>query len=73
MRIQAAVQKWVPAKGTFIWPRDVEIEFSNGDVYDAFGARNCDGDSIDYNPSGTGACGSPCHQALQAAGLLPEN
>lgn len=71
MIITTQITKTIGGEGTFTWPPGVEIEFENGEVYCATGARDAEGISIYYNPEGTGACGSPCHQALLAAGLLP--
>ena len=75
--IRTDITEWLPgtggahpAPGIFVWPEGVRIEFPNGDVFSADGGYNADGDSIDYNPGGRGAVGSPCHQALVAAGLL---
>jgi hypothetical protein len=71
--VKAQSTAWVPGDGVFVWPPDVAVTFPNGDTYDAEGARNHAGVSIDYNTDGTGACGSPCHQALLLEGLLPAN
>lgn len=71
MRLLAeAEMKWIPASGTFQWPEGIEIKFPDGSVYDRTGARDINGLSMDYNPDGRGACGSPCHQVLVAAGLI---
>jgi len=70
-RIKAKKTPWTQHIGaTFTWPEDVEVVFPDGEVHDAYGARDRNGNSIDYNPSGRGSTGSPCHQALVAHGLI---
>lgn len=70
MNIKSENRQWKEAHGNFVWPEGVTVVFPNGDEYDRFGARNRDGDSIDYNPEGTGSIGSPCHQALVETGII---
>jgi len=68
-RLKGTAVGWVASEKTaFRWPTGVSIEFEDGSVWDARGAYDSAGESIDCNPEGTGGCGSPCHQVLVAAG-----
>ena len=70
MEIKADITRWVEGTGSFRWPEGVTVTFPNGDKYDSTGGRTAGGVSIDYNPKGMGACGSPAHQALVKQGLV---
>jgi len=48
-RIKAKKTPWTQHIGaTFTWPEDVEVVFPDGEVHDAYGARDRNGNSIDY-------------------------
>lgn len=61
---------WISGEGSFTWPEGVRIVFPDGDAYDAYGSYEHHTGESDYDPSGTGAVGSPCHQVLLQAGLI---
>jgi hypothetical protein len=64
--------KWTSDRRIFVWPQDVEVGFPDGEVWDCDGGRDSRGHSLDHNFGGRGSMGSPCAQAMIAAGIKLE-
>lgn len=63
---------WSCTGPVYQWPQNVVVQFPNGDKYDRSGGRNNDGWSIATNENSIVVGGSPCHRAMEKAGITLE-
>ena len=78
MKIYAGEKKWDNEidgpKTSVTWPeeaRHVKIVWPDGATSDCEGERDDEGNSTDYNPTGSMAIGSPVYQVLVEHGFTP--